>query len=339
MRLSGNGFNFNDIVFFVEVAKRQSLSRTAESINVPPSTLSRRLQVLEQHLGVELLARSTRKIALTEAGKLYYERCRQLVEQVTDAQDVLLQQGIKPVGTLKMLLPDPLDALRFSTLVQAFAQDWPSLDFHCDYTGGRGWDASREFDVALRWGAQPDSDLVARCLGFVPFRLYASRDYLARHDNPLTPEDLDSHECLRCDVCPELMSWTLVQDDERAAVRPQARMRANDLEIVRRFALAGMGIAALPATGISDSRLVPILPHWRLDPVGIHALFGSRTPPARARAFVDFLVDRLAVLSRRSSVLDSVSEVLPGMPDSTDPFASRKGQAWIPKVEAWTLSA
>ncbi|WP_144639257.1 LysR family transcriptional regulator [Bordetella genomosp. 13] len=339
MRQSASGFNFNDIVYFVEVAKRQSLSRTAESIDVPASTLSRRLQALEQHLGVQLLARSTRKIVLTEAGKLYYDRCRQLVEQASDAQDVLLQQGIKPSGTLKVLLPDPLDALRFASLLQDFAQDWPTLDFHCDYTGGRGWEASREFDVAVRWGVQPDSDLVARCLGFVPFRLYASRAYLGRHGWPETPADLHAHECLRCDVCPELSAWTLVQGDERIGVSPRARLRANDLEIVRRFAVSGTGIAALPAAGPQDTRLVPILPHWRLDPVGVYALFGSRTPPARARVFVDFLVERLATLSARLPLAGAFDDALPALPDRNDPYASRKGQPWVPKVDAWTLSA
>src|SRR5690606_22354983 len=109
---------------FVEVAKRRSISRTAESFGVPATTLSRRLRALEGRLGVELLARSTRHITLTEAGKLYYERCRALVEQAFDAHDVLREQGVKPRGTLKVLLPDPLDALQFATVVQTFGQDW-----------------------------------------------------------------------------------------------------------------------------------------------------------------------------------------------------------------------
>ena len=297
MAHSDSAFNLNDIAIFVEVAKRLNISRTAELIGVPATTLSRRLRVLEARLGVELLSRSTRNIALTEAGKLYYDRCRLLVEQAIDAQDVLLDEGIRPRGTLKVLLPDPLEALDLVGMASAFARAWPELRLRCDYAYERGWEGAREFDVALRWGTQADSDLVARRVGEFPFRLYASASYLARAGRPARPEELATHECLIATQCRELSAWVLERDGRRMTVDPDGRVHANDIEMTRRFANAGMGIVALPAHDPRNRELVPVLDDWALAPIALYAMYGSRTPPARARAFVDALIAHVSTES------------------------------------------
>ncbi len=329
MGLSDSSFNLNDIAIFVEVAKRQSIARTAESFDVPATTLSRRLQALESRLGVQLLARSTRHIALTEAGRLYFDRCRLLVEQALDAHDVLREQGVKPVGTLKVLLPDPLEALQLSAAVQSFAQQWPELDCCYDYHGGQHWQTHREFDIALRWGRQADSDLLGRCLAVVPFRLYASRNYLARHGTPTQPRELLAHQCIGSSVCDELALWTLARGNDNVAIGTGTRLRSNDLEIARRFALAGAGIAALPAMELTETGLVPVLPSWSMGPIRLYALYASRTPPARARAFVDFLSARLPLSFTH---LQSTNN-----PDRNDQTTSRLGQAQLSKVDTWAL--
>lgn len=288
MTLADTAFNLNDVAIFVEIAKRGNITRTAELTGIPTATLSRRLRALETGLGVELLSRSTRRIALTESGRLYYDRCRELVEQVMDAHETLREAGTQPRGTLKVLLPDPLDALDFTGRAKAFAEAWPELSYRFDY--GSVQRDQREFDVALAWGEQPDSDLIARAVAAVPFRLYASPEYLARHGTPKTPDDLALHVCLGSDVCGELNHWTLQRGRERHELTPQGPLQSNDLEVMRRFCLAGQGIVALPVC--DNTPLLPVLPEWNLLPVTLYALFGSRTPPARARSFVDFLMQQ-----------------------------------------------
>ncbi|MDQ8031124.1 LysR family transcriptional regulator [Bordetella genomosp. 1] len=327
MAHTDSAFNLNDIAIFVEVAKRLNISRTAELIGVPATTVSRRLRVLESRLGVELLSRNTRSIALTEAGKLYYDRCRMLVEQAIDAQDVLLDEGIRPRGTLKVMLPDPLDGIGFVAMASAFARSWPELRLRCDYAHDRGWEGAREFDVALRWGTQADSDLIARRIGFFPFRLYASPAYLSQHGRPARPEELETHQCLIATQCRELAAWVLERDGRRMTLDPQGRLHAHDLEMTRRFAAAGMGIAALPADDPRNDALVPVLDDWTLAPIALYAMFGSRTPPARARAFVDALI---------AHTRNDVAPALPRLADTNVGMPSRAGQQRESRMQAWT---
>ena len=222
-------FNLNDIAIFVEIAKQRNISRAAELTGVPTATLSRRLRVLEARLGVQLLSRTTRRIALTQAGKRYYDYCHQLVEQAVNAQDVLMADGVRPRGTLKVMLPDQLDAVRLLSFIPRFAQDWPELHFRYEHGYGLGWQGS-DFDVALRWGAQADCDLVARPVGHFDFRLYASASYLAQHGNPEHPSELARHQCLKSGLCPELDCWTLQRAGQRVPFTPQARLGTHDLD-------------------------------------------------------------------------------------------------------------
>ncbi|WP_459615772.1 LysR family transcriptional regulator [Bordetella sp. 2513F-2] len=322
MERSGFGFdfNFNDVAIFVEVAKQCSISRTAELTGVPASTLSRRLSVLEDRLGMRLLSRTTRRIALTEAGRLYFERCRNLIEQALDAQDVLRDHGMRPRGTLKILLPDPLGIVRLPAFMVQFARTWPELQFRCSYRRGRRWEHDGDFDVALRWGTQADSDLVARSVAQFEFRLYAAPGYLARQGCPAHPDDLRHHDCVYTDMCPELSCWTLHGGEQRLSVKPRPRLVVDDLDLAHRLACEGGGIVALPPSAACRAALEPVLPGWRLAPVSLYAMYATRTPPARVRVFVDALVEHAG------AVADA---------DRNDRVRSRPGQAPLSRVETW----
>lgn len=287
-----HAFNLNDLAIFVEIAKRRNISKTAEVTGVPSSTLSRRLSVLEAHLGVQLLARSTRKMALTEAGTLYFERCRELIERAFNARDVLRGEGRRPCGKLKILLPGMLESLSVMEVIGDIVRTSPELSVECDYCFDDDSLANGEFDVALRWGTQTHTDMAARLIGLFPFDLYVSPEYIARHGQPRAPEDLQGHECLVSEGCSELLTWSLGQGDKRQIVHPRGPLRANSLDITYRFALAGAGIAALPFQSDRHDTLVRILADWTLRPVALYAIYGSRTPSASARAFVEDLTAR-----------------------------------------------
>ncbi|OZI66151.1 LysR family transcriptional regulator [Bordetella genomosp. 4] len=288
---SGFDFNFNDIAVFVQVAKQRSISRTAEQTGMPASTVSRRLSMLEERLGVQLLSRTTRRILLTEAGKLYYEHCHQLIEQAQDAQDLLLDHGAQPRGTLKVLLPDMLDAIELPVFIPQFARAWPELQFRYDYHHGPQWEQHRDFDVALRWGTQLNSDLVARSIAQIEFGLYASEDYLKKRGMPKHPGELTLHDCVYADLCKELVSWTFRSSGQPLVVEPQSRLGLSDMNLAHRLACEGAGIVALPLSTKIDESLIPVLPTWRLAPITLYAMYSGRTPPARVRVFIDALIE------------------------------------------------
>jgi len=286
----------NDIGLFIEVARRSSFSRAAENLGVPATTVSRRLRQLEASLGVSLLVRTTRRIALTEAGQLYFDQCSALIDQVRDAQSVLHGIGVKPRGTLTVLLPEPLDALGFADIAREFAERWPELKYRFDYVHDPVLDPSRDFDIALRWGQQADSDLVARRLADIPHQLHAAPSYLNTRGEPRTPADLARHECLRSDLCGEMATWTLECEDFQADVPVSGALASNNLELLRKFAASGAGIIALPTIGPSDPTMVPVLPRWRLAPIPLYAVFPSRKAPTRTRMFLEFLEERIGEL-------------------------------------------
>ncbi|CAM3958369.1 HTH lysR-type domain-containing protein [Bordetella tumbae] len=289
-------FDFNDIAVFVLVAKQRSISCTAELIGVSASTVSRRLSSLEEHLGVQLMSRSTRRILLTEAGKLYYEHCHKLIEQAHDAQDLLLEHTAQLRGTLKVLLPDTLDAIQLPAFIPQFARAWPDLQIHYDCHQDLQWEQHRDFDVALRWGTQSNSDLILRNIAQIEFGLYASEQYLKTRGMPKHPGELARHDCVYADLCKELASWTFHHSEQPLVVKPQSHLVLNDLDLAYRLACEGAGIVALPLTTTNSESLIPVLPTWRLAPVTLHAVYSGRTPPARVRVFIDELIQHASAL-------------------------------------------
>lgn len=283
----------NDIAIFVEVAKLRHLGRSAEKLDIPASTVSRRLRHLEQELGIALLVRTTRGMLLTDAGTLYFDTCRGLIEQAADAHHALRQLGLVPTGTLRISLPDTLAPFAFVEVVREFCAAWPGIDVRLDYSAFKdNYATPADFDIALRWGVQPDSDLVSRHLASVPYRLYTGASYLDTHPAPTSPADLRRHHCLGTEICGELSQWTLRTDSETVHVAARAKVRANNLDALTDLVRGGAGIAALPAVARGHG-LVPVLPGWSLAPIPLYALQTTRHPPARARAFLHLLQARL----------------------------------------------
>ena len=177
----------NDIALFVEVAKRKNFSHAAEALNIPTSTPSRRVSELERSVGMRLLNRSTRKIDLTEAGAIYFERCRHIVEEARVAHDQLLDMAVQPKGRLRISLPTSLAQLFLPSVIREFREQHP--DIECDFDlGMRSVDPiSNPFDLILRFGQQPDSSLISRKIVLMAHQLYASPEYLARHGEPRVP--------------------------------------------------------------------------------------------------------------------------------------------------------
>lgn len=282
----------NDIALFVEVARRGSFSLSAAALGVPPSTLSRRVSELERDLGMPLLKRSTRKIGLTEAGALYFERCRGLIDEARVAHEQLQASIACPGGQLSVSLPASLAQVFVPTVIDAFHRRYPDIHCHFELGNQRVDPISSTCDIALRFGQQPSSSLIVHVISAMTPRLYASVDYLDRHGAPRTPADLAKHQCLVGAPTGEFQ-WVLRSEAREERVRVSGKVAANDSGMIRSLVRAGVGIGPLlkfEAGGASGGdKIAHVLERWSLPRVPLVALLPTRKVPARVRAFLDFI--------------------------------------------------
>ncbi|MEY9741123.1 DNA-binding transcriptional LysR family regulator [Bradyrhizobium japonicum] len=196
----------NDMALFVEVAKARSFRRAAKTLDMPNSTLSRRIDLLEKEIGLRLLNRTTRKIELTEAGQIYFERCKRIVDEARLAHEQLDGMLAQPSGMLRVSLPVDFANTYLAPLIAAFARQYPDIDFEFDLTPRRVDLVSEPFDLAIRVGESEPSHMIARPLARMPGYLYASPRYLDINGEPHEPADLTHHQCL---CMTKVSAWTL----------------------------------------------------------------------------------------------------------------------------------
>lgn len=284
----------NDMALFVEVVKARSFRKAAETIHVPNSTLSRRISLLEKAIGLRLLHRTTRRIELTEAGQIYYERCRRIVEEARLAHEQLGGILEQPIGMLRVSLPVDFANTYLAPLIAEFAERYPGISFEFDLTPRRVDLVAEPFDVAIRMGEQEPSHMIARPLASLSQHLYASPRYLERHGEPGTPATLADHQCL-CML--KTKAWTLSNGTETVETAIGGRFRLNSIGMIRRLASLGMGIANLPEEIVSeeldDNRLQRVLPKWQGSPTPVYAVTETRLIPAKTQRFIEFLRERL----------------------------------------------
>lgn len=285
----------NDMALFVEVVKARGFRGASEATGVPNSTLSRRISALEKAIGLRLLHRTTRKVELTEAGQVYFERCKRIVDEARLAHEQLGEMLAQPSGVLRASLPVDFATVYIAPLIAEFAQRYPGITFDLDLTPRQVDLVSEPFDVAIRIGEPPSSQLIARPLAsFVP-HLYASPRYLEHAGVPAEPADLEGLECLN--ILKE-RPWTLHRGKESVQVTIRSRFTLNNVGLIARLATLGMGIVMLTDELVVDDlaagRLVRVLPQWHGKPVPVYALTETRLLPAKTQRFIEFLKERLA---------------------------------------------
>lgn len=285
----------NDMALFVEVVKAMSFRRAADAIGVPNSTLSRRVTSLEKAIGLRLLHRTTRRLELTEAGQIYYERCRRIVDEARLAHEQLGDMQTQPSGVLRASLPVDFANIFLAPLIAEFARRYPVITFDFDLTPRTVDLVSEPFDVAIRMGEPKDSNLIARLLAKLPGHLYASPGYLAEAGVPAHPSKLSEYQCLGF---PKAGGWVLHRGDERIEVRVQGRYVLNSVGMIKRLATLDQGIVLLPrevvAEDVAAGRLQAILPEWEGAPVSVYAMTETRLLPAKTQLFIEFLKEQLA---------------------------------------------
>lgn len=286
----------NDMALFVEVVKVRSFRRAAEAMQMPNSTLSRRISGLEKAIGLRLLHRTTRKIELTEAGQLYYDRCRRIVDEARLAHEQLGEMLADPTGLLRASLPVDFATAYLAPHIAEFARRYPRISFDFDLTPRQVDLISEPVDVVIRMGEPADSNLIARKLATLPRLLYASPRYLELHGEPDEPDQLSAHQCLRLSAM-KATGWKLACAGVTREVQVDGRFQLNSIGMLRRLATLDLGITLLPesiaAQDVQQGRLKAVLAHWRPDPVPVYALTETRLLPAKTQRFIEFLREQL----------------------------------------------
>jgi DNA-binding transcriptional LysR family regulator len=280
---------------FCRVVEAGGFSAAAAEINVSHTVMSRQVSHLEALLGAQLLNRTTRRLALTEAGQTYYERARRILDDLQDADLAVSRHHTVPRGTLRINAPMAFGTLDMGRWLPAFMARYPELkvDLVCN---DRFVDLIEEgFDVAVRLARDmPDSSLMARKLTTTVSMLVASPDYLKRRGTPSVPADLSGHNCLTYTLIPKPNEWVLTSlEGARSTISVSGSFQSNTGIALRSAALAGVGIAASASFIVHDDLirgdLVPVLPDYRMPPRDIYAVYPyNRHLSPKVRAFVDF---------------------------------------------------
>jgi DNA-binding transcriptional LysR family regulator len=285
-----------DMTMFVEVVKAKGFRRATEAIGVPNSTLSRRIIDLEKSIGLRLLHRTTRKIELTEAGLIYFDRCKRIIDEARLAHEQLGEMVAQPTGVLRASLPVDFANIFLSPLIAEFARRYPGISFEFDLTPRRIDLITEPVDVAIRMGESASSNLIARQLARLPRYLYASPRYLELSGEPTQPADLAQHQCLRLRTT-EASTWALHNASETIEVAVGGRFLLNSIGMIRNLATQDLGIAMLvegiAAEDVKSGRLRRVLPHWQAPSMPVYAITETRLLPAKTQRFIEFLRERL----------------------------------------------
>ncbi|WP_414555243.1 LysR family transcriptional regulator [Stenotrophomonas forensis] len=277
---------------FVAVAERGSFAGAAEQLQVSAVMVGKYVQQLEVHLGTALLQRNTRRQRLTEAGSAYLAGCRQVLEQVQQAEADVAGLQVQPRGLLRVSAPSTWGSCVLAPQLAALLRAQPQLNIELDLSNRRVDLIEDGFDVAIRVGPLPSQEVVARPLPPYAMSLCAAPSYLRRRGTPRTPADLQGHDCLSHLAWRGGHGWQLANGEQ---VDWEARLTCNDGVALREAAVAGAGLVlqptALLAGEIAAGRLKPLLRDYLPEPRPMHLIYlPDRRPRPRLQCFVDFVM-------------------------------------------------
>jgi DNA-binding transcriptional LysR family regulator len=290
------GVEPNDLLLFARIVEAGSFSSAAQRLDLPKSTVSRRIALLEASVGERLLQRTTRRLMLTEFGASLLEHARKVAEEVEAAGALAQHRQAEPSGKLRISMPQDFANVVMADMIPRFMERYPAVSLEMDLSPRRVDLVAENFDIAIRMGDLPeDSTLAARRVAIQQFGLYAAPSYLAQRGLPEQPDDLLRHDLL-CVLSRAggAVPWVLQRGKVRWEKALTARLTANSPQLLARIACSGAGIAAstdfIVAKHVARGQLVRVLPEWEMPVATGWAVFpGRRLMPAKTRAFLDML--------------------------------------------------
>lgn len=292
---------FGDIETFLAVANGGSLASAAKALRLTPSAVSRSVARLEQRLGVTLMRRTTRSLALTVEGQVYRDRMSVLLNDIATVEAGLGEERQGPRGLLRVNASPSIGTMGLLPVLPRFTARYPDVTIDLALSDTVVDLVEERADIAIRIGPLRDTQLRAKKLGHSRMVLIASPDYLARHGTPQTPDDLEAHDCLRFSFRRSVDSWPFRVGGKIVQRPVHGSFFGNSGEVVRQMAVAGGGIARHGrfhvAEDLKAGRLVEVLPDFNPgDGEDIHALYAPEDrAAARIRAFLDFLDEELVI--------------------------------------------
>ncbi|WP_286758101.1 LysR substrate-binding domain-containing protein [Ralstonia sp. RL] len=289
----------SELAFFVLLAKKASLSATARELNITPPAVTKRLAQLEQRLGVRLVNRTTRTVSLTNEGALYLAHASRILDEIREMEEQVASTRDAPKGLLRINATLGFGRITVAPLVSAFARRYPDVEVQLQLTDRPLNLVEEAFDLGIRFGELPDSRLSARKVMANRRFLCAAPAYLKQYGEPKTPHDLAQHRCIIHRQNDDAHGiWRLTKGRKTETVKVEGNLSSNDGDVVQNWALDGHGILLRSewdvARHLESGRLQVVLKDYKPAPADLFVYYPSRRNlPAKVRAFIDFLVERL----------------------------------------------
>ncbi len=284
----------NSMINFVEVVKENSFTLASDKKGLSRAQMSKSVMQLEEHLNTQLLNRTTRKISLTETGKIYYERCRDILQEIEEIEAITSAQTGIPHGRLTLCAPTSFSIQHLNEAIADYLKQYPQVQISLSLSD-RFIDVVDEgFDLVIRIAELEDSSLIARKIAPCKRVLCASPDYLRKNGTPTVPQDLSLHQCLQYsnDLKPD--TWILKGPNGIEQIKVNGPLCVDNGDILKNAALCGLGIISLPTFIVGNelykNTLQQVLVEYVLPEISIYALFPSRRYlSAKVRTFIDFI--------------------------------------------------
>ncbi len=282
---------------FTRIVESGSFTGAAEQLGLAKSAVSKRLSDLEAHLGAKLINRTTRTSSLTEAGNIYYQRAKRVLEEVSELNEQLSARACALSGVLKLAAPLSFGLAHLSPAIDLFIKEHPKLKVDIDFSDRHVDIIKEHFDLAFRIGRMQDSSMRARKIVSVRRVVCASPDYIKQFGKPETPEQLNDHKILAYRGSSSEPMVFRDQNKTEFKIRLNASMSANNGDFLKAMAMAGHGITIQPTfilwEALATRTLVPVLEDYSLPELYAHALYPpTHYLPLKVRMLIDFLIER-----------------------------------------------
>lgn len=288
----------DSMAVLLAVVEAGSLSAAARQLAMPLATVSRKVAALEAHLKTRLLHRTTRHLALTEAGSAYVAACRRILDEIGEAERTATGEYATPKGELTVTAPMMFGRLHIVPVVAEFLAQYPEIEINLVLTDRVMHLMDEHVDVAVRIGELPDSGLMATGVGKVRRVVCASPAYLARHGAPLTPAGLAAHDCISFEVMESRRAWVFGAARSAQAVPVHSRLAVNTVDAAIAAATLGVGLVRVMSYQVMDAlrndTLRIVLEPFETRPLPVSLVHKGQAPlPLKLRAFLDFVTPRL----------------------------------------------
>jgi DNA-binding transcriptional LysR family regulator len=304
------------LAVFAKVVEIRSFAGAAAELKLSKATVSKAVSRLEARLHTRLINRTSRRLALTDAGRQLAGRAAQILADGEAAEDAALAQATVPRGLVRLAAPMSFGVLNVAPLLPEFLATYPEVSVDVHLSDAMVDLVGEAFDAAIRIAALPDSSLVARRLCEMPRYLVGSPAYLSQHGRPRHPLHLAEHRCIGYSHTTAPETWRFIKDGKSATVRPSGRLRVNNGDAMMPALIAGTGLGILPEFILRDAlaagRLERLLPDWSLSSGAVYWVTPPGGPrPKRVEVLGDFLVEKLSGQPKRSARAAATSAPTP----------------------------